>query len=68
VVVDALIARARKAGAVREELCADDIGVIMCGLGSAKRAESWYRGEDPARRYFTLLLDGMRPPAEPAGR
>jgi AcrR family transcriptional regulator len=68
VVLDELIARAQAAGAVREELCADDIGVVMCGLGSAKRSESWYRGKDPARRYFTLMLDGMRPPAGPSAR
>jgi AcrR family transcriptional regulator len=67
-VLDVLIAHAQADGAVRQELCAEDIGVVMCGLGSAKRAETWYRGEDPARRYFTLALDGMRPPAAPAGR
>ncbi|MCW3066089.1 MAG: transcriptional regulator, TetR family [Solirubrobacterales bacterium] len=68
VVVDELIDRARAAGAVREELCADDVGVLMCGLGAVKHAESWYRGEDPARRYFTLVLDGMRPPVERRAR
>jgi AcrR family transcriptional regulator len=65
-VVDEVIDRARAGGAVREDLCADDIGIVMCGLGSAKRAESWFHGDDPARRYFTLALDGMRPPAQRA--
>jgi AcrR family transcriptional regulator len=63
VVLDRLIDRARDAGAVRPELCADDIGVIMCGLAAAKRSEAWYRGEDPAGRYFRYVLDGLRPPA-----
>jgi AcrR family transcriptional regulator len=65
VVLDQLIDRARAVGAVRAELCADDIGVIMCGLAAAKRAEGWYPGKDPARRYFTFMLDGLRPPAQP---
>jgi AcrR family transcriptional regulator len=62
-VLDHLIERAREAGAVRPDLCSDDIGVIMCGLAAARRAEEWYRGEDPARRYFDFMLDGLRPPA-----
>ena len=65
-VIDKVIDRARTAGAVREDLSADDIGIVMCGLGSAKRAESWFHGDDPARRYFTLALDGMRAPAQRA--
>jgi AcrR family transcriptional regulator len=61
-VLDQLIDRARAAGAVRAELCADDVGVLMCGLAAAKRAEQWYHGEDPAGRYFTFVVDGLRPP------
>jgi len=64
-VTDPLIERAKAAGALREELASDDIGVIMCGLAAAKRAESWYRGEDPAGRYFRFMMDGLRPPAQP---
>jgi AcrR family transcriptional regulator len=62
-VLDRLIDRARDAGAVREELCADDVGVIMCGLTAAKRSEDWYPGEDPAGRFFRVIVDGLRPPA-----
>jgi AcrR family transcriptional regulator len=64
-VTDPLIARAKAAGAVREEFVSDDIGVIMCGLAAAKRSESWYRGDDPAARYFRFMMDGLRPPAQP---
>jgi AcrR family transcriptional regulator len=62
-VMDELIDRARETGAVREELCADDVGVIMCGLAAAKRSEDWYPGDDPAGRFFRLIVDGLRPPA-----
>ena len=62
-VLDRLIDRAREAGAVRPDFCADDVGVIMCGLAMARQAEVWYRGEDPARRFFAFVLDGLRPPA-----
>jgi AcrR family transcriptional regulator len=64
-VTDPLIERAKAAGAVRDELVSDDIGVIMCGLAAAKRSESWYRGDDPAGRYFRFMMDGLRPPAQP---
>jgi AcrR family transcriptional regulator len=64
-VTDPLIARAQAAGAVREEFGSDDIGVIMCGLAAAKRSETWYRGDDPAGRYFRFMMDGLRPPAQP---
>jgi AcrR family transcriptional regulator len=64
-VMDELIDRARNDGAVREELCADDVGVIMCGLAAAKRSEDWYPGDDPSGRFFRLILDGLRPPARP---
>jgi AcrR family transcriptional regulator len=64
-VTDPLIERAKAAGAVREELVSDDIGVIMCGLAAAKRSESWYRGNDPAGRYFRFMMDGLRPPTQP---
>jgi AcrR family transcriptional regulator len=62
-VMDRLIDRARDAGAVRDELCADDVGVIMCGLSAAKRSEDWYPGEDPAGRFYRVIVDGLRPPA-----
>jgi AcrR family transcriptional regulator len=61
--LDKLIDRARDAGAVRPDFCADDVGVIMCGLAAAKRSEEWYPGSDPAGRYFAFMLDGLRPRA-----
>jgi AcrR family transcriptional regulator len=63
--MDQLIDRARATAAVRDELCADDVGVIMCSLAAAKQTEDWYPGEDPTGRFFRVIVDGLRPPAQP---
>jgi len=51
-----LIARARAAGVVRDDLTAADMPALFCGLGSVVLAggRNW-------RRYLDLLLDGLRP-------
>ncbi|HEU4704027.1 MAG TPA: helix-turn-helix domain-containing protein [Conexibacter sp.] len=51
-----LIARAREAGVVREDLRADDMPALFCALASVVQAggRNW-------RRYLDLLLDGLRP-------
>jgi AcrR family transcriptional regulator len=51
-----LIARARAAGVVREDLRAADMPALFCALGSVVLAggRNW-------RRYLDLLLDGLRP-------
>ncbi len=56
-----LMRRAQAAGRMREDLTAEDLPVIMCSLGAAMQRsdgnpERW-------RRYVTLLIDGLRPPA-----
>lgn len=53
-----LMCRAQAAGELREDLCADDIPMLMCGVGAANRrphscSQSW-------RRHLAILLDGMR--------
>lgn len=55
---DQLLARARAAGVVREDLVAADMPALFCGLASVVQA-----GGDGWRRYLELLLDGLRPPA-----
>ena len=54
---DKLIASARAAGVVREDLVAADMPALFCGLASVVQA-----GVDAWRRYLELLLDGLRPP------
>ncbi len=51
-----LIARARRAGVVREDLSAEDMPALFCALASVVQAggRNW-------RRYLDLLLDGLRP-------
>ncbi|MGN6189592.1 MAG: TetR/AcrR family transcriptional regulator [Conexibacter sp.] len=51
-----LIARARSAGVVREDLRAADMPALFCALASVVQAggRNW-------RRYLDLLLDGLRP-------
>ncbi len=51
-----MIARARAAGVVREDLTAEDMPALFCALASVVQAggRNW-------RRYLDLLLDGLRP-------
>lgn len=51
-----LIARARAAGVVREDLTAEDMPALFCALASVVQA-----GGSNWRRYLDLLLDGLRP-------
>jgi AcrR family transcriptional regulator len=57
-VMDQVIRRAQDAGALRPDVITDDIGMLMCGLGSATRKphacpSSW-------RRHLQVLIDGLR--------
>jgi AcrR family transcriptional regulator len=53
---DRLLARARAAGVVREDLVATDMPALFCGLASVVQA-----GGKGWQRYLELLLDGIRP-------
>lgn len=55
-IVDQLLARARAAGVVRDDLAAVDMPPLFCGLASVVQA-----GVTDWRRYLDLLLDGLRP-------
>jgi AcrR family transcriptional regulator len=52
----AVLERAQRAGAVRDDASVDDIGITMCGLGAV--LESW--GPPACERYVELLLAGLR--------
>jgi AcrR family transcriptional regulator len=53
-----LLARAREAGVVREDLRAADMPALFCALASVVQA-----GVADWRRYLDLMLDGLRPQA-----
>jgi AcrR family transcriptional regulator len=62
--VEVMMKRAIAAGKMRPDVVIDDIGLIMCGIGSASamphsRPDAW-------RRHLGIVLDGLR--AEAAGR
>ena len=50
-----LLTRAKAAGAVRADAGADDVRLMMCGLGSVMQQDG-----DRWRRYLELMLDGLR--------
>ena len=56
--MEALIRRGQEAGVLRDDIVVDDIGMLMCGIGSATKKphaypESW-------RRHLAIVLDGLR--------
>jgi AcrR family transcriptional regulator len=58
--VDRLIARAQKAGAVRDDISATDIGVMQLGICAVADVT---RGSAPDawRRTLSIMLDGLQP-------
>jgi AcrR family transcriptional regulator len=57
-VMNKLIRRARKAGAIRRELDAQDVGALV---GAAIQAAMHAERPDAWRRYVRVVLDGLRP-------
>jgi AcrR family transcriptional regulator len=58
-----LIRRAQAAGEMRSEIRAEDIPMVMCGLGTATcSTPGQIAGPDGWRRYVEILLNGMRAP------
>jgi AcrR family transcriptional regulator len=58
--VERLIRKARRAGALRRDLAASDVGAL---IGSTMQAAMRADDPDAWRRYVRILLDGLRPPA-----
>jgi AcrR family transcriptional regulator len=55
-----LMRRCQEAGAMRTDIGPEDLQSLFCGLGAVMM-----RGGEPEawRRYLTLMIDGLRPPA-----
>ncbi|HZC12920.1 MAG TPA: helix-turn-helix domain-containing protein [Thermoleophilaceae bacterium] len=58
--LQALIDRAKEAGAVREDLTVDDVRTLMCGLGSIMAADALGVMPYDWRRHMEFSLEGMR--------
>jgi AcrR family transcriptional regulator len=58
-----VLTRAQKAGAVRTDVEAEDIPMVMCGIGTTTNHPAPFIGPGSWRRFLTLVLDGMRTPA-----
>jgi AcrR family transcriptional regulator len=64
-IVGKLLERAQRAGVLRDDLAADDVPSLICGLGRATRP-SGGRPTMSWERYLEIILDGMRPKLGPA--
>ena len=51
-----LLERAQKAGEAREDLTAQDIGMLMCGTCGVMQTT----GDDRWERFFGIALEGLR--------
>jgi AcrR family transcriptional regulator len=58
--VELLLHRAREAGAIRDDVTADDIGFLVSALGHAGLTLE-RTAPGASRRYVAILLDGLRP-------
>jgi AcrR family transcriptional regulator len=54
-----LVDRAQAAGAMRSDISAEDVPMIMCGISAAMPVCDW-----DWRRYLELVLDGLRATAQ----
>jgi AcrR family transcriptional regulator len=58
VTVGELMNRCKAAGVMRPDAMVDDIGLMMCGVGSASQMD--HPVKDAWRRHLAILLDGLR--------
>jgi AcrR family transcriptional regulator len=56
-----VVERAKRAGAVRDDLTAEDVGMLMCGTCSVIATTGGHEGSDQWERFFEVALDGLRP-------
>jgi AcrR family transcriptional regulator len=56
--VDEVLRRAQQAGVLRPDLVGDDMGMLMCGIGSATMKP--HQCNDAWRRHVAIVLDGLR--------
>ena len=60
-VTQQLVDRAKAAGAVRDDLDAQDIGMLMCGTCGVMRTTGAHHGDRRWERFLELGLEGLRP-------
>jgi AcrR family transcriptional regulator len=58
VTIAELMGRCKAAGTMREDAMVDDIGLMMCGVGSASQME--HPVPEAWRRHLAIMLDGLR--------
>jgi AcrR family transcriptional regulator len=58
VTIGELMERCKAAGTMRDDAMVDDIGMMMCGIGSASQME--HPVPEPWRRHLAIMLDGLR--------
>ena len=57
-----VLTRAQEAGAIRADLEAEDVPMVMCGLGTTTNHPAPFIGGKAWKRFMTIVLDGMRSP------
>jgi AcrR family transcriptional regulator len=55
-----VLTRAQRAGAIRRDVQAEDVPMVMCGIGSTTNHPAPFIGAQAWRRFLALVLDGMR--------
>ena len=55
-----VLTRAQAAGAIRPDVVAEDVPMVMCGIGTTTNHPAPFIGPDAWRRFLALVLDGMR--------
>jgi AcrR family transcriptional regulator len=58
ITVGELMERCKAAGRMREDAMVEDIGLLMCGVGSASQME--HPVPEAWRRHLAIMLDGLR--------
>ncbi len=57
-----VLTRAQDAGAIRADIEAEDVPMVMCGVGTTTNHPAPFIGGEAWRRFMTIVLDGMRSP------
>ncbi len=55
-----VLTRAQEAGSIRPDVVAEDVPMVMCGIGTTTSHPAPFIGDDAWRRFLALVLDGMR--------
>ena len=55
-----VLTRAQAAGAIRPDVVAEDVPMVMCGIGTTTNHPAPFIGPGAWRRFLALVLDGMR--------